>query len=186
MAVLLLCGQAGASALPETPRIVVDEYGNGFWQPIPDYRFLPFSGALGPDPTGGVPEQPVLIYNLPIGAVIAGDVLMRDLAEGGAVLDVIRFTGQGQLIFYSDNVNGFDEPADTPHPPYPYVQNYANAEEIGVEGFNWADYTPLPGQPGWNDFSPSYKFISDGLAPEPATLSLLAVGGLALLRRRRS
>ena len=54
----------------------------------------------------------------------------------------------------------------------------------GNDGFtdsNWIDY-------GWQDVTTDYGLyaMSDVLvAPEPATMSLLAIGGLALLRRRR-
>ncbi len=36
---------------------------------------------------------------------------------------------------------------------------------------------------GWSD-SGSFTFLGDWVVPEPATLSLLVLGGLAILRRR--
>jgi hypothetical protein len=113
--------------------------------------------------------------------LVAGDVLLFD---GGAVLDVIRFNpGQngGSLLFYSDNVDGFDSPADTVGPPGAL---YANVSAIN-EG---AIYTPLAGQPGFvaGASAPvTYKFLSE--IPEPATLPLLGSGliGLAVVLRKR-
>ena len=54
-----------------------------------------------------------------------------------------------------------------------------------AEGNNGASYFPEPGMPGYSDAMPlSYQFISD--APEPATLVLLGLGGLATLIRRKA
>src|SRR5690348_9406862 len=90
---------ASAAVLP------FDELGNGAFGP----------GVIQPDPgPGGLPA--VMTYRLPF-AGVPGDVLLHDGALTAPFLDVVRFNGNGTLLFYSDNTDGFDAPADTPSPP---------------------------------------------------------------------
>jgi PEP-CTERM motif len=159
-----------------------DEFGNGAFGP----------GVLQADPTGGYLGGPVMVYPLPF-AGTPGDVLMHDGGLAGLALDVLRFTGNGQLIFYSDNIDGFDAPADTGGPPNPLLPNQANIVEQGVEGgFQDAFYAPIPGQPGFDPTLPpgaTYHFISDYAVPEPTSLSIVAIGAIAgslFVRRRRN
>jgi hypothetical protein len=171
---LFACSQAPAIQI--VTGIAFDEWGNGI-------------GTLGPgffdlDPTFGVPDWNVLIYNLPFPGV-PGDVILMEPLEGAAISDIIRFTGNGQAIFYSDSSDGFHEPADVPQWPDPLWPNQAVAYEVGVEGNNWADYVPTPNQPGWDASVSSYHFVSDGIVPEPATLALLAAGAVGALIRRK-
>jgi len=117
-------------------------------------------------------------------ALTAGDVLLVD--SNGLFLDVIRFNPNevapdgtiGTLLFYSDNIDGFDDGADTPGPPQAFYANLVRIPEIGDETNNGAFYTPAPGQPGYvNATNPvTYTFISDGLGPVPEPSSLLLVG----------
>ena len=87
------------------PVIAFDEFGNGAFG----------HGFFAPDPgPGGL--NPVMTYNLPFPGV-QGDVALREGGVSGPVFDYIRFNGNGTLLFYSDNVDGFDAPADTPGPP---------------------------------------------------------------------
>ena len=167
LAGLFLCSPAHA-----TP-IIVDEFGTGI-------------GTLGlgfiaPDPgPGGL--SAVLTYRLPFAGVV-GDVLMAGTSDGGAIFDVVRFNGNGTLIFYSDNVPTADAPADTTGPPGVLYGNVVIIQEIGPEGNNQAIYTPLSGQPGFNaGFAPTYTLISDGRVPVPeAPPSFLLGAGLITL-----
>jgi len=160
--------------------ITVDEFGNGsllLTVPIP----LPFKIGFDPGP-GGLNN--VLIYTLPFGG-IQGDVLLND--PGIGVLDVIRFNGDGTLIFYSDNIDGFDAPGDTPSPPGAFYANTVTLTEVGPEGNNGATYAPTANQPGFGIFggqATTYVFISDSQIPEPGTMCLIG-GGLAILIVRR-
>ena len=161
--------------------IEVDEWGTGIG--------TVGSGFFAPDPgPGGLPR--VLTYQLPF-ATIIGDVGMTDADAGGAVLDWLRFNGN-TLLFYSDNVDGFDEPADIFAPPSAHWANSLLIPEVGVEGNNGAFYTPLAGQPGAvPGLDLTYHFISDGkiptAVPEPLTvgLGLASLGALALVATRR-
>ena len=147
--------------------VTVDEYGNGL------INSTPIQGYFSRDPGPGS-HFSVLTYNLPFPGT-QGDVLFSGepgLVYGG---DVIRFNGNGTVIFYSDNIPTADAPADTVGPPFPYT-NTATVQEIGPEGNNGAFYTPQPGQPGYNPATPtSYRFVSDGVVPEPSTFCLLAL-----------
>jgi PEP-CTERM motif len=190
------------------PIIYIDEFGTG----ILDFGGapVPTTGVLKSDPgPGGLSS--VLTYDL-LGppSLVAGDVLMFDVAEG-SIRDVIRFNPAGtgsasypaSVLFYSDNLDGFDAPADTPAPPGALYPNVLTINEVALgplpfvvipapEGVKGALYTPLAGQPGFvSGFATSYVFISDGQlqlqrpVPEPATLTLLGVGSALSIGKRR-
>jgi hypothetical protein len=153
-------GQARAGS------ITVDESGNGIG--------TVGRGFLAPDPgPGGLPA--VLIYNLPF-AGLQGDVLIKDGSLTGLLGDVVRFNGNGTLIFYSDTPPIDSIPGDTPSPPGALYPNQAIVAEIGPEGNNAVIYTPTANQPGFDVSNPTYTFVSDGTVPEPASLTLLGIG----------
>lgn len=64
------------------------------------------------------------------------------------------------------------------------ITRVGNSQFSGDSGATWSAATVTTG--GWNQ-APEIPFTVEGTAvPEPATLSALAVGALALLRRRRA
>ena len=143
--------------------VTVDENGNG------QMDGQPLSHFIGTDPgPGGLPG--VLVYSgLP--TTVQGDVGLFDL-DVFSFLDYIRFNGDGTLIFYSDNVDGFDALADTPTPPNAFYPNIVGISEVGPEGANGAFYTPGPTDPGAVlGTVVTYHFISD--VPEPSSLLLV-------------
>jgi hypothetical protein len=173
--------------MAQGPVITIDENGNGI-------------GTLGPgflanDPgPGGLPN--VLTYNLPFNTT-KGDVLLTDFFNGTvSVQDVLRFNGNGTVVFYSDNIGGSDALADTPSAPRSIYPVSVTLSEVGPEGNNGAFYTPVAGGPGFFanavGASGTYHFISDATSvsvPEPGGRALLAVfgtsGAVLLFRRRR-
>jgi hypothetical protein len=163
--------------------VIIDENGNGMAD------FISLSAFIGNDPGPGGLNN-VLIYQLPY-AGVQGDVAVTDTSPdcNGCTLDYIRFNGDGTLIFYSDNAPTFDSLADSPSPPGGSYLNQQTVLEIGPEDNNFALYTPLPGQPGYDGtFHPAYTFISDSATvPEAGTLALLftAVVGLGILSARK-
>ncbi|MDB5482349.1 MAG: hypothetical protein JWO83_3402 [Caulobacteraceae bacterium] len=194
IALAALVAASSASALVNgNILITVDENGhgtiNGFFGPQP----LP--SALQNDPGPGGLNN-VLTYDMlnPPG-LVAGDVLLQD-GPGGPILDVLRFNpqevgpagGTGSLLFYSDNIDGFDSLGDTAGPPGLLYANNITIPEVGAEGFNGAIYTPVAGQPGFVAGAGApveYVFISDSV-PEPAAWALLLLGVGAVGAARRS
>jgi hypothetical protein len=191
--VLLVFGFAAAVGL--IPRaqagiisaaIQVDENGNGT-----NFTFgvtLPHAMAADPGP-GGLPGA-LTYLGLPFLGFV-GDVLLLEPSTQQPS-DLIRFNGNGTIVFYSDNAEGggpvgpaLAEPPDLADIGLPVVfyANLVPIAEVGAEGMNGATYTPLPGQPGYDPSLPTYTFISD--IPEPGTVTLvgLSIAGLLAIRR---
>lgn len=149
--------------------VTIDENGNG------NSNGIPLVFALTPDPgPGGSPSVLVLTYTLPFNTV-QGDVLIFD---SGSFQDMIRFNGNSTVIFYSDNLDGFDAIGDTASPPAGFYANPVNLNETLAGDIS---YTPAPGQPGFaltaTGAPVSYTFQSGGdVVPEPASILLLACG----------
>jgi len=161
-----ICGSALAQVF------TFDEFGAA--------QFGPPSFAPDPGP-GGLAGA--LTYPLPFPGT-PGDLILREPPANSQNSDVIRWNGNGTLIFYSDNVPAPEAPADTGLPganyPGPVI-----AAETGVEGgIQDYFYTPGPGMPG---FDPSvagatYHFISD--VPEPGAISAGVFVACLFVRRR--
>jgi len=177
-----LAGPAGASLAFLT---TVDENGHGYtnYQGI---GVLPY--VIAPDPgPGGLGA--VLTYHLPF-PVVPGDVLMTENpAYYTGLSDVVRFNsigGVNTLVFYSDNVGGYDSLADIISPPSAYYPNNVTIPEVGPsDNYNWANWSPAYGQPGYvsTDIAMNYVFYSD--IPLPPSALLLGSGLLGLLGWRR-
>jgi hypothetical protein len=134
--------------------------------------------------------EDTLYYVLPI-AVVEGDVaVMEESGLIDTISDVLRFVNDpagavgSRIYVYSDI--GESDLADVGIPPL--GSNVVEVREVVVNGLIGVfDYTPASGQPGCNP-NPggtlhTYNFTSD--VPEPATIALLGLGVLSLLRRKR-
>ncbi|MGA2322774.1 MAG: PEP-CTERM sorting domain-containing protein [Sedimentisphaerales bacterium] len=134
------------------------------------------------------PMIPILAYQppLPVYPFWSGDLVVMEPGTT-TISDVVRFVG-AQFAVYSDNSDGVDSLADIGIPEE-LLSNVVYVDEVGLEnGMNGVVYTPVSRQPGWPTLSGNdavtYKFISD--IPEPATICLLGLGALSLLRKRRA
>ena len=189
---------AAQVAPPVTLLFTVDENGHGTML-VDGTTSFPLTFALTADPgPGGLSS--VLTYTLPGGlTVIPGDVLLLDADVDNAFLDVLRFNQTvgavgipGTLAFYSDNLGGADDLADTASPPSSLYTNVVRIPEVGPEGNNGAFYAPTANQPGFiTGFAATYHFISDAPSvPEASTWAMMLAGfgaiGVALRRRRRN
>ncbi len=167
------------TALPGlSATITIDENGHGDVNGTP----LAFTtNGTNPNPPF---QTGVLQYTLPFSG-ISGNVELIE-PETGIPGDVLQFLGNGTVNFYSkpDADNSLAERYTPPIPPAP-VPNTVILTETGSPGNDGAIYTPTAGQPGYDTSGPTYHFISDSpsasTVPEPASLALLALGGIAAL-----
>ena len=187
--VLLFAPQSQLRA-QNNPLITMDEFGNGTIQ-FPLQPPNPLPGVMMADPgPGGRPNA--LTYNL-LGPpnLVAGDLFLIEPGNTN-FSDVIRFNPAGtggnagypaSVVFYSDNGDGVDAPADVGS-PFAFYANQLFVQEVGTEGNNGYVYTPVAGQPGYvAGFSVTYNILSD--VPEPTTFAMTGLGVAALIISRR-
>jgi hypothetical protein len=133
-------------------------------------------------------------------AMVPGDVLITESVGTNPVIsDVLYFTtmgwyGGGQdylyatVFVFSDSEAGEKgDLADTGFiPDPPYSGNAVTLLEEGTEnGWNGVHYTPMENEPGYvPGQNVTYAFTSD--VPEPATVALLGLGALSLIRKKRA
>jgi hypothetical protein len=169
------------------PVITLDEFG------MSGGTFGGLPSGLSADPTvmGG---PAVLTYVLPFD-ITSGDVVLLE-PDTNQPSDLLRFIegnenagGANTLLFYSDNGDGADAPADVGLPPNigePFGAALSFFE-VGPEGMNGFTYTPGvddPGAGGGLGAGVAYTFISDSV-PEPSICALLGLGAAGLLAWRR-
>ena len=150
-----------------------DENGNGAMYDGTGWAAHP--GGMATDPNTGIFQ---LLYTVNrMGLVANGDVRIYDDFIGGHISDVLRFTdlngimaGQtaDRMFFYSDDMDG--DAADTIIPAVLFPNDGGGILEVNG-AFTWT-----PGA-GFN----VYNGVSD--VPEPASFSLVILGGLVGLRR---
>jgi hypothetical protein len=174
--------------------ISFDENGNGSWQSAVGGGTLDHGMGI-PIGAGTSDQYDTLYYELP-GIVVVGDLVLYEPTTG-QVSDVLRFvnsynptTGpKGRVYVYSDMEAGETNPelADT-RIPYDFLSLSVRTDEQGTEnGWNGIVYTPnnVTDMPGYmTGYGVTYTFTSD--VPEPATIGILGLGALSLLRKRRA
>jgi hypothetical protein len=133
-------------------------------------------GGFATDPNTGILQLEYTVNRW--GVVANGDVRIYDDVIGGHISDVLRFTdlngnmaGQtsDRMFFYSDDILTGDS-ADTGIPAVLFPNDGGGILEVnGV--FNW-----VPNGAGFNVYNGTS-------VPEPASFSLVILGGLVGLRR---
>jgi hypothetical protein len=160
--------------------ITLDENGNG------NVDGTPLLYGVDTPPVG---NWATLYYVLPFNPVIEGDVaVLEPLVTSQEISDVLRFINvqqvagggtEARVYVYSDMETRDIPPNDLADTGIPVLwDNPANppsfVNEVGLEGNNSVDYTVG---------NITYHFISD--VPEPATICLLGLGALSLVRRKK-
>jgi len=155
--------------------ITFDENGNGNWQSEGIGGAL--EHGMGICPVG--PGWETLWYELPFNPVVEGDVaVLEPLLTAQEISDVLRFVnvqgpeGVEARVYVFSDIDATKELADTGIPQLLGTPVYVT--ELGDENYSYADYTVG---------SITYHFISE--VPEPATMCLLGLGALSLIRRRK-
>jgi hypothetical protein len=173
------------------PTVTIDEFGKVLF----NNTAVTVTPGLKPDPLNA--NKVTQAYDFSgggFGGWTDGDLLIFDPFDqgaGGVAQDMLRFetiAGVGTRLFvYSDATAGDPNPAPADVGlPLNFQGNVESVPEQGDETNNWVVYTPTTGKPGFPTNPPvwTYVFISDGF-PEPASLSMVALSSLALLRIRR-
>ncbi len=170
--------------------LTFDENGNGTLDLRDGNGPMPWHGALLPDPSQGVVPGPlVLTYLLP-SLVGAGDVLIYECLVPTPILsDAIRFTnlagilsgsGADRMIFYSDV--GDADLADTGFPANLGTGATGGPLTEAADG-SFAFFSG--GQPLADNDYLGMSDANEFCVPEPASVALLGLGGLALAAGRR-
>src|SRR5262249_45896373 len=155
----------------------VDENGNGTLTNTAGFSgTLPSAMLADPGPGGLASALTYGLLNPP--GLVAGDVLLVEPGGGGLLSDLIRFNANqgiagttGTLVFYSDNLDGAGDKADTGFPTALYT-NTVTLTEVGGEGaLNGITYTPIAGQPGFvaGAAGPVTYIIRSDVLPEPSS-----------------
>jgi hypothetical protein len=116
--------------------------------------------------------------------LVAGDLVVME--NPTTLSDLLRFDPTGVFV-YSDFEPGIPQQALADIGiPTGRLTNVLAVNEVGPEGNNGIVYTPTAGQPGFvaGAAGPvTYRFTSE--VPEPTSISLMLLGGSAILLRRR-
>ena len=168
------------SGFGQIPIFTFDENGHGNL----NGQAVPFTVTVEP-----ISQLPALTYSLGF-ATTPGDVVLQE--QGGqpgaplVISDIVRFSAQGNIYFFSDSDGPPIDLADVPVLPA-IIAPFVVIPEVGPEGNNGAVWTPAAGQPGSLPTGApiTYNIISD--VPEPGPMLLAGLGGVLLLflRSRR-
>jgi hypothetical protein len=161
------------AACVSSSRYTFDEHGAGysiFYYTGPDTMCtnnttsVPYS--VGPDPSGGITNRPVLIYATGDIGTVAGDVALFSTNASGpnVITHLIRFTGEidpqgARVIFYAaDNSGSLADKGIPPSSNPVLIQDHPGGSTY---------YSPSAGQPGYGSFGffQDYIFYTEPVSP---------------------
>jgi hypothetical protein len=171
--VCVLTATAWGSFLGYT--INFDENGGSSWANNQSSGTLPFvyEGSSG-----------LLYYGDPLYSITQGGEVKINEPGTQTLGDCLIF-GNGYIYVYSDIDSGDHDIADVGFDHMVGIGSdpVISIDEVGNEGLNGVTYMPAPNQPGFIPGGVIYNFASD--VPEPATICMLGIGALSLLRRKK-
>jgi hypothetical protein len=158
-----------------------NENGNG--------QYSSDGGLIWQSLTYGFNSDGQFYYELPFTLEVEGILAIMEPGGTSEPSDVLGFANENSSRLYVFSEAETDpwgqDLADKGLPSdYPPEWTIIQTVEVGLEnGGNGVTYIPGMNEPGFIEGGVTYNFISD--IPEPATICMLGLGALSLIRRKK-